>query len=83
MPQGTPGCPLAAAVAALNPDAVDREALRALVETMRTWDADQVAMYRETTAAAVLALGKRPLAGFLAAEVLALTGSWGDGAFGF
>ena len=72
MPKGAPGCPLAAAAAALDPAAVDREALRALVETMRTWDADQVAMYREATVAAVAALGKRPLGGFLAAEVLAL-----------
>jgi len=51
----------------------DVRAAEALATAMAGWDAAEVAAYRESVLAEVAALGDRPLRGFLAAEVAALT----------
>lgn len=51
---------------------VDRPAAEALAEAMATWNAADIACYREAVLREVTKLGNRPPDGFLAAEVLAL-----------
>jgi len=51
----------------------DRGAAEALVATMARWEEAELADYRASVLADLAALGDRPVRGFLAAEIAALT----------